>query len=309
LEKNTKLKKGVSRMAKKEKIGWIGLGKMGTPMAKNILKAGYPLIVYNRTQEKTREFADLGARVAGSPKSLASGVDVIISMVSDDTALEAISMGPQGAFEGAKQGAVFIEMSTVSAVASARVAEQAEKKDIKYLRAPVTGGVSHAEEATLGVLASGPRDVYDNCSGILDAISQTSFYLGRKEEGRIMKLVLNMQVGIISAMTGEALTFGEMGGVDWNQMIDIIGNSIVATPMIKFRAQFLKDRTFTAAFTAEQMAKDFDLILDTGKAMNAPMPITYAVRQLLGIMKAQGKGNHDFWEFLTLLEELGGVRT
>ena len=296
-------------MPNKEKIGWIGLGKMGAPMAENIITAGYPLIVYNRTREKTRQFADLGAQVAESPKSLASGVNVLISMVADDRALEAVSIGPEGAFEGANQGAIFIEMSTVSGVASARVAEEADKKGIKYLRAPVTGGVSHAEEGTLGILASGPRDVYDQCRDILGAMSKTSFYLGTKEEGRIMKLVLNMQVGIISAMTGEALTFGEIGGMEWNQMIDIISNSIVATPMIKFRAQLLKDRTFSPAFTAEQMAKDFDLILDTGKAMNAPMPITCAVRQLLGIMKAQGKGTHDFWEFLTLLEELGGVRT
>jgi len=295
-------------MADKQRIGWVGLGKMGAPMAGNILEAGYPLTVYNRTRAKTRGLADRGARVAHSPGALASDADVIISMVADDRAMEAISVGPEGVLEGAKPGAIFIEMSTVSAVASARVAEVAEGKGIRYLRAPVTGGTSHAETGTLGILASGPRDAYDECKDILGVLSNTSYYLGTKEEGRIMKLVLNMQVGIISAMTAEALTFGETGGMDWNQMIDIISNSIVATPMINFRAQLLKDRSFAPAFSATQMAKDFDLVLDTGKAMNAPMPITSVVRQLLGIMKAQGKGELDFWELLTLLEELAGLK-
>jgi 3-hydroxyisobutyrate dehydrogenase-like beta-hydroxyacid dehydrogenase len=267
------------------------------------------MTVYNRTKAKTKEFIDLGARAAETPKSLSSEVDVVISMVSDDRAIEAISMGPEGVFEGAKPGTLFIEMSTVSAVASARVAKAAEEKSIHYLRAPVTGGVPYAEAGTLGILASGPREVYEQCRDILGAMSKTSYYLGTKEEGRVMKLVLNMQVGIISAMTAEALTFGELGGMDWNQMIDIISEGIVATPMIKFRAPLLKNRTFPGGFTASQMAKDFDLVLETGKVMNAPMPMTSVVRQFLGIMKARGKGDRDFWELLTLLEELAGRRT
>ncbi|MFC1862851.1 NAD(P)-dependent oxidoreductase [Thermodesulfobacteriota bacterium] len=288
-------------------IGWIGLGKMGTPMAKNIIKTGYPLTVYNRTRAKTGELSDLGARVADSPKDLAADVDVVVSMVFDDAALEAISFGSAGVFEGVKAGTIFIEMSTVSAVASARVAETAESKGIEYLRAPVTGGVTHAEEGSLGILASGPKEAYDRCRDIFKALGKKFFYLGPGEQGRIMKLVLNMQVGIISAMTAEALTYGEAGGIDWKQMIDIISDSIVATPMINFRTQSLKDRQFSPAFTAAQMAKDFDIILETGKAVNTPMPITSVVRGSLGIMKARGKGERDFWELLTLMEDLAGL--
>jgi 3-hydroxyisobutyrate dehydrogenase-like beta-hydroxyacid dehydrogenase len=295
-------------MSDKGRIGWIGLGKMGLPMAKNLIHAGYSLVVYNRTREKTKEPADLGAQIADTPKSLAHDVPVIISMVLDDLAVEAVSTGPEGALEGAKAGTVYVEMSTVSAMASARVAEKASKKDIAYLRAPVTGGVMHAQEGTLGILISGPREAYEQCREIFSILGHTSFYLGAGEEGRIMKLVLNMQVGIIAAMTAEALTFGELGGLDWNQMIDIIRESIVASPMIKYKAPFLKDRKFIPAFTASQMAKDFDLVMDTGRAVNAPMPITAAVRQHLGIMNARGKGKQDFWELLTLLEQLGGLK-
>jgi 3-hydroxyisobutyrate dehydrogenase-like beta-hydroxyacid dehydrogenase len=295
-------------MADKERIGWVGLGKMGAPMAKNILKADYPVTVYNRTREKTKELAALGARVADSPRTLASEVDAVISMIFDDKALEAVSTGPDGVLKGANSGLIFIDMSTVSTVASARIAEAAEEKGVHYLRAPVIGGVIHAETGDLRILASGPKEIFDRCKDILAAMSKTSSYLGSREESRIMKLVLNMQVGIIAAMTAEALTFGEAGGMNWNQMIDIVADSIVSTPMIQFKAQYLKDRKFLPAFTVNQMIKDFDLVLDTGKATNAPMPIASVVRQLLGYMKAQGKGNIDFWQILTLLEGLAGLK-
>ena len=148
-------------MAEKKKIGWIGLGKMGMPMSKRLIKAGYPLTVYDIVQEKREELADQGAQVADSAKAVAGDADGIISMISDDPALEAVSIGPDGDFAAAKSGAVYIDMSTVSPVASARVAEVAEKKGIKYLRAPVSGSTALAAAGTLTIFASGPKDAYD----------------------------------------------------------------------------------------------------------------------------------------------------
>jgi 3-hydroxyisobutyrate dehydrogenase-like beta-hydroxyacid dehydrogenase len=300
--------RSVEDMTKKQSIGWIGLGKMGTPMAKNIAKAGCSLIVYNRTNIKTGELADEGAKVVDSPKELASGSDVVISMISDDLALEAVSIGPNGAFEGAKAGTIYIDMSTVSPAASARIGETASKKGIKYLRAPVMGSIPKAENGSLGILVSGSKDVYEDCRDILETMGDTFYYLGTGEESRIMKLVLNMQIGIISAMTAEALTFGEAGGMDWGQMIGIVRNSSLATPMTGFKADALTAREFPGLFTATQMAKDLDIVIDAGRDMNTALPITSVVRQLLGIMKARGKGENDFWELLTLLEEFAGLK-
>lgn len=296
-------------MAEKQKIGWVGLGKMGVPMSKNLIKAGYPVAVYNRTKEKTKELADEGAQVADSPKGLAPGVDVIISMIADDPALEAVSIGPNGAFEGAKAGAIYIDMSTVSPVASGRVAEAAEKKGIKYLRAPVSGSTALAAAGTLTIFASGPKDAYDRCVDIFGAMGQKSFHVGTGDEARYLKLLLNMMVGITSAMTGEALVFGERGGMDWSQMIDIISNSVVASPLIGYKAQILKDRNFTPAFTADQIAKDFDIALDTGRVLDVPMPITSLARQFFGAMKAKGKGELDFFGLVTLMEEMAGLKS
>ncbi|MEW6665356.1 MAG: NAD(P)-dependent oxidoreductase [Thermodesulfobacteriota bacterium] len=295
-------------MADKQKIGWIGLGKMGVPMSQNLVKKGYSVTVYNRTKEKTKALADAGAKVADSPKAVASAADVIISMISDDPVLEAISYGPGGAFEGMKSGGIFIDMSTVSPVASARVAEKADAKGIKYLRAPVSGSTVLAAAGTLTVFASGPKDAYDQCVEILGSMGGKVFHVGTGEEARFLKLVMNMLVGLTSAMVGEALTFGEAGGMNWEQMIDIVNASVAASPLIGYKAALLKSRNFAPAFTISQMAKDFDIMIETGRSKNVPMPITSLVRQFQGAMMAKGKGEQDFFSLVSLNEELAGMK-
>jgi 3-hydroxyisobutyrate dehydrogenase-like beta-hydroxyacid dehydrogenase len=277
-------------------------------MSQNLLKADYPVTVYNRTKEKTKALADAGARVADAPEALAADVDVIISMISDDPVLEAVSTGADGAFAGAKPGSIFIDMSTVSPAASARVAAAADEKGIQYLRAPVSGSTALAQAGTLTIFASGPKDAYDKCVDIFGAMGQKSFHVGDGEQARYLKLVLNMMVGLTSAMTAEALTFGEVGGMDWNDMIEIVNNSVVASPLVGYKSQMLKDRDYTAAFTASQMAKDFDVALETARENNVPMPMTSLMRQFLGTMKATGKGEMDFFGYVTLLEEMAGVK-
>lgn len=296
-------------MSEKQKIGWVGLGKMGIPMAKNLLKKGYSVMVYNRTKEKTKELTAEGAKVAESMKALAAESDVIISMISDDPVLEEVSFGANGVFQGAKSGTIFIDMSTVSPVASGKVAEAAKKKGIKYLRAPVSGSTALATAGTLTIFASGPKDAFDASAEIFGSMGQKVFHVGEGDEARYLKLLLNMMVGITSAMTAEALTFGKRGGMDWTQMIDIIGNSVVASPLVNYKAQMLKSRNFTAMFTADQIAKDFDIALDTGKSINVPMPITTMVREYYETMRKKGNGGLDFFGLVTLMEDLAGIKS
>lgn len=294
-------------MDKKLSIGWIGLGKMGDPMVANLLKAGFAVSVFNRTKKKAQVVIDKGAVFVDSMSKLAAGADVVVSMISDDTALKAVSIDAGGAFDGIKPGTIYIDMSTVSPIASAEVAAVAEKKGVKYLRAPVSGSTALATAGTLTILASGPKDAYDDCTEIFDAMGKISFHVGTGEEARYLKLLLNMMVGVTAAMVGEALTFGKRGGMEWEQMIDIICNSVVASPLISYKAQALKDRNFTPAFTASQMAKDFDIALDTARSMDVPMPMTAMMRQNLGSMKANGSGELDFFAYLTLLEQMAGL--
>jgi 3-hydroxyisobutyrate dehydrogenase-like beta-hydroxyacid dehydrogenase len=250
-----------------------------------------------------------GATAAASPAEVADQADIIISMIPDDAALEAVAAGPQGIFENAGQDRIYIDMSTVSPATSARIGEAAENKGVQFLRAPVSGSTESAVNAALTILVSGPEDAFDRCRAIFEKLGQKVFHVGPGDQARYLKLLINMMVGITSAMTAEALTFGKRGGIDWDQMIDLINNSVVASPLIGFKVQLLKEREFAPMFTATQMAKDFDLALDTAREMDIPIPLTALTRQLYGAMKATGKGELDYFGMVALMEEMAGIKS
>jgi len=296
-------------MNTKPNLGWIGLGKMGNPMSTQLLKAGYKLTVYDVAPSAMRPLTEKGATSANSAAEVAERADTVISMIPDDAALEAVAAGPQGILESAGPDLIYIDMSTVSPAASARVGKIAAGKNIQYLRAPVSGSTESAVGATLTIMVSGPEDAFARCRPIFEKLGQKVFHVGPDEQARYLKLLVNMMVGITSAMTAEALVFGQRGGLDRHQMIDIINNSVIASPLIGFKAQLLKERDYSPAFTAAQMAKDFDLALDTGRTMDIPLPLTALVRQLYGAMKATGKAELDYFGLLAQIEEMAGVKS
>jgi len=295
-------------MNTKPNLGWIGLGKMGSPMSTHLLKAGYKLAVYDVVPSAMSALMRQGATAADSPADVAERADIIISMIPDDPALEAVAEGPRGILQSAKQGLIYIDMSTVSPAVSARVGKIAEEKGIRFLRATVSGSTESAISATLTIMVSGPEDAFVQVRPIFEKLGRKVFHVGPDDQARYLKLLVNMMVGITSAMTAEALIFGKRGGLDWHQMIDIINNSVIASPLIGFKTPLLKKRDFPAAFTAAQMTKDFDLALDTGRKMDIPMPLTALVRQLYGAMKASAKAELDYFGLLTQMEEMAGIR-
>ena len=291
----------------KPKIGWIGCGKMGVPMSGNLIEAGYPLAVWDIVAENAAQCVENGASVAGSIGDLASTTDIVFSMITDDAALEAVCLGPGGLIGAARKGLIYIDMSTVSTVASERVAVAAKEAGVNYLRAPVSGTVASAIDRKLIVFASGPEGAYERCESLLLKIAQKSYYLGNGEQARNLKLAINTMTGLIPAIAAEALTFGLKGGLDWELMIDMVENSVAASGMFKLKAQALKNRDYTPAFTAAQMLKDFGLILDSAAAVKQPMPLVSLVRQYYLSLVAKGKGNLDYYALLTLWEEIAGV--
>jgi 3-hydroxyisobutyrate dehydrogenase-like beta-hydroxyacid dehydrogenase len=295
-------------MDRKSNIGWIGVGKMGLPMTRNLLKAGFPLAAYDIDKKPLQEISKDGAQIADSVRALAQQAAVIVSMVPDDRALESVAMGAEGLLQHAKAGTTYIDMSTVSPALSARIGAEAQKKEILHLRAPVSGSTESAGAGTLTILVSGPGEAFEQCGDIFKVLGQKVFHVGTADEARYLKLLVNMMVGITSAMTAEALIFGKKGGLDWNQMIDIINNSVVASPLVGFKVQLLKEKRFPAAFSVSQMSKDFDLALDTGRTLDIPLPITSLTRQLFGAMKATGRGNMDYFGLVSLLEEIAGMK-
>ena len=289
-------------------IGWIGLGKMGHPMAINLIKAGKKVSVFNRTTEKTTAHVNLGGIAISSIKELASSSDVIFTMISDDKAIEEIALSDDGIIANTQERASLIDMSTISPAMSAKVAEAATEKHINYLRAPVNGTVMQAEAGSLVILCSGLKTTYEDCLPLLEILGSKIFYIGEDEQARFLKLCINAMVGISSSMMGEALAFGEAGGLDWNTMIDVISSSAVGSPILNYKKETLKKRDFTPAFTARQMAKDFDLVLDTANLKNIPMPITSTVRQHWSAMIGTGRGELDYFAYVEMLEELAGIK-
>lgn len=278
-------------------------------MAGNLLAAGYPLTVYNRSASRAETLIAKGADLATSLPLLAQECDAVISMISDDEALKSISYGVDGLFAGAaKPGLIFVDMSTVSPRISGQIAATAHERGIHYLRAPVSGSIKTAEDAALTILVSGPKDYYEHCAPLFETLGKKLYYVGPEEQARYLKLAINMMIGITAAMIGEALVLGEQGGIEWAQMIEVFANSAAASPLLGYKVQMLKNRAFDPMFTASQMAKDFDLALDTGREHSAPMPITALSRQFLGAMIASGRGELDFFAYVTLLEELAGLK-
>ena len=289
-------------------IGWIGLGKMGHPMAMNLITAGETVSIFNRSSRKNKEHAAAGGSIAASIAGLASSSEIVITMISDDTAIAEVVLGNEGIIANAQNGISLIDMSTISPAMSAKVSEAAETKNINYLRAPVNGTVMQAEAGSLVILSSGPKKTFDDCLPIFNILGDKKFYIGEDEQARYLKLCINTMVGISSSMMGEALAFGEAGGLDWDTMIDVIAGSAVGSPILNYKIETLKNRDFTPAFTARQMAKDFDLALDTANLNNIPMPITSTVRQHWSAMIGTGRGELDYFGYVELLEELAGIK-
>jgi 2-hydroxy-3-oxopropionate reductase len=291
-----------------KKIAFIGLGRMGNPMARNLIKAGYQLTVYDVIAEKVAVLAEQGAQASTSPKDAAAEADLIISMImSDDTLLD-VTSGPNGVFHGAKAGAIFTDMSTVSPMASAQVAQEAAQRGIHYLRSKVAGSVNLAEEGTLIVFASGDRQIFDCCQDVFNVLGKVVHYVGQDEVVHYLKLVHSIIVGVYAALIGEAFMFGERGGVDWPQMIDIIQNGPLGSHFLGFNVDLLKEKTFLESGSdINTAAKDLDLALQTAHAMHIPLPMTALVRQLMSTMQANGNGDVAIFGILDVFEEMAGL--
>ncbi|MBW2083011.1 MAG: NAD(P)-dependent oxidoreductase [Deltaproteobacteria bacterium] len=292
-------------MEKIKRIGWIGIGKMGLPMASHILKEGFELSVFDIDPRPCEVMRQRGAKIANSINSLSNGCQVIVSILPNDHTVETVA-GQLLAQIG--KDVIFLEMSTISPKSSSRVAEMADMYSVSYLRAPVSGTVGNAEARSLTAMVSGPREAYDRCQSLFGAFCKKHFYLGSEEEARWMKLVVNLQVGALAAALGEGLTMGRAGGLDWEIMLEVLEQSVVSSPLLKVKLPFLLRRDFTPAFTAKQMSKDFDLILDAMSETCSVGAMACWIRQLLTAMQACGLGENDYFGCVEIYENLAGLK-
>lgn len=278
-----------------QSIGWIGAGKMGGPMSARLVAAGHRVLVVDPDQGNCDIAKAAGAEIALDLKTIAAEADILFSMIPNDAVLSGIVSDPDGLASVMAPGSILVEMSTVSPAASKAVAELLAARGIGYLRAPVSGSTTMASAGTLSVMASGPRDVYDRVEPLLAAFSAKRFYVGKAEQARYLKLVVNTLVGATSSILAEALAFGRKGDLTLDDMLMVISQSAVASPLIGYKKDMVVSGDYTPAFTVEQMIKDFDLIMNTAKQDHVPMYVAALVRQQYEQAFAQGQAQKDFF--------------
>ena len=289
-------------------VGWIGLGKMGGPMSRHIAAAGHTLHVYDPAAEARSSAAAAGAEVEADAQAVAAAAPIVFSSIPNDAVLMSLVLGPNGLAAAMKPGSIMVETSTVSPRTSAEVAAALSTAGIRYLRAPLSGSTATAEAGKLTVLASGDEVAYRQVEPLLSAFSSRQFYLGPGEEARYLKLAINMLVGATSALLAEALTFGQKGSLSIDQMLEVICESAVASPLIAYKREMLTQRDFSPAFTVEQMIKDFDLVIDTARDEQVPVFLVSLIRQQYEAARGQGRGGKDFFVLLEQYEAMAGMR-
>ena len=285
-------------------IHFLGVGKMGLPMAMHLRAAGHALTVSDLSTDRLELARAQGLAVADNATSAMAQSEVIFSSLPNDAALRSAAAQVAAA---ARPGSIYVDTSTVSQQASASAAAGCAASAVRYLRVAVSGNNMMAEKAQLTVLASGPRDAYDQALALLKVLGPNQFYLGQAEEARLMKLVVNLMIAQTSAMLSEALTLGRKGGLDWHDMWQVLSASAAASPIVKAKAVQLAERDFTATFTVEQMIKDMDLILGAAAASDVPLPQTAMTQQLMHAAMAQGCAAEDYAAVIKVVERSAGL--
>jgi 3-hydroxyisobutyrate dehydrogenase-like beta-hydroxyacid dehydrogenase len=285
------------------RIGVVGLGRMGRPIAVRLLDAGHEVTVFNRTPGRADDLVARGATLADSLPAVWQSADACITMLADDEALLAVTAGGGGLLPAAPAGRALIDMSTVSVTASGRVAEAAASAGVAYLRAPVSGNPAVVEAGNLTIMVSGDEDEFRRLEQTLADIGPHIFFVGRGEEARVLKLALNLMVAGTCELMAEAIALGEAAGLDRAAVLEVMGTSAIGSPFVKYKTANLVARDYTATFTVELMQKDLDLALGAGDGVGVRLPVTSAVRGLLAECIANGHGDLDLTALLLNLEQ------
>ena len=288
-------------------FGWIGVGKMGNPMATRLIEAGHALTICDPLAENRASLVARGASIASTAGELVQRCTVIFSTIPNDAVLSALIWGDEsaGLLAQIPAGAIFVEMSTVSPQLSEKIARELALRGVAYLRCPVSGSTTLARSGKLTVLASGDQAAWDALSETLDLLAARKFYLGTGEEARYMKLVLNTLVGATAAILGEALVLGEAGGLTAPAMMEVIAESAIASPLIRYKKEMIEMMDFSPAFSVLQMMKDFTLITEAGRDKQIPMFAANMILQQFIAAANAGDSQQDFFALFDWMRNNG----
>jgi len=277
-----------------EKIGFLGLGIMGSAMAANLVKAGFKVTVWNRSPEKCAELAALGAAVAATPAEVTASCAITFAMLSDPAAAHAVCFGPAGALDGIGEGRGYVDMSTVDAATAQEIGKAVTAKGGRFLEAPVSGSKKPAQDGTLIILSAGDRALFDQALPGFEKMGKKTLFLGEVGRGAQMKLIVNMTMGGMMAIFCEALALTEKAGLASTDLLDVLDAGAIANPMFKLKGAQMLAGSFDPAFPLKHMQKDLRLAVALGDALDQPLYSAAAANESFKQAKAQGLSDLDF---------------
>jgi 2-hydroxy-3-oxopropionate reductase len=289
------------------KIGFIGLGIMGKPMCKNLLKAGYEITAYDIFEKAVDEVVECGAARGTSNADVASKSDVIITMLPNSPHVKTAVLGEGGIIEGAKPGLVIVDMSSISPIASKEICETVEEKGCFFIDAPVSGGEPKAIDGTLAIMVGGRKEIFDKASELLDIMGGSVTHCGEIGAGNTTKLVNQIIVAVNIAAVSEALVFGKKAGVDPEAIYQAIRGGLAGSTVLDAKAPMMFDGNFNPGFRIDLHIKDLTNVLDTGHDVGASLPLSASVMEMMQWLKSKDLDKEDHSSLVKYFENLSGI--
>src|SRR3954468_1924558 len=291
-----------------DRVGFIGLGVMGRPMARNLMEAGHDLVVFSRTRASVDEVAGDRATAAASAREGAEQADVVVLMLPDSPQVRDVLDGDDGLLAGAREGSLVIDMSTISPVVTREIAEECGARGIGWVDAPVSGGDVGAREATLSIMAGGSEADFARAQPLFEALGKTIVHVGAVGSGQVVKACNQVVVALTIEAVSEALVLGSRAGVDPATIIDVLSGGLAANKVMEVRRRNFLERDFTPGFRIDLHHKDLGIALQTAREYGVALPGTAAVDQMLQALRAAGRGDRDHSALLTHIEDLAQHR-
>ncbi len=288
-------------------LGFIGLGTMGGRIAKRLLDAGHTVTGYNRTRSKAQWLLDAGMRWGQSPRAVAEAADVVFTMVTNTAALHEVFNGPDGILAGLSEGKVYIDMSTVSPAASRHLASQVAEKGAQMLDSPVSGSVITLEQGNLSLMVGGDKATFERVKPILLDIGPKVNYVGDNGQAVLMKIAINLNLQVQIMGFYEGLFLAVKDGIPVETALEVMLNSVIASPSLKYRTPFILDMPDEAWFNVNMMQKDMLLAEELGRELNVPLPTVAVTNQMLTAARAMGLAKHDFAIVYKVLARMSGI--
>ena len=289
-----------------EKIGFVGLGIMGIPMARNLVRAGYELMVFNRSPGKTEDLAQEGARVAGSLGEVADESGVVITMLPGPPEVEAVVAGEGGLLEAAREGMLLVDMSTSSPVLARELAQAARELGVGILDAPVSGGDVGAIEGTLSIMVGGDEGDFQRAKPLFEAMGKTVNHVGGSGAGQVTKAANQIVVALVMEAVSEALVLGSRAGVAPEKIIEVLSGGLAASKVLEVKREKFAKHDFAPGGKVEFHHKDLGIALAAGREYGVVLPAAALVDRMFGALKARGRGAWDHAALITLIEEWSG---